>query len=145
MFNTFSILVALIFTTQSHAQIPLARLPFRQQFQNNEFAFDLGKLAASGGRTGGEIRSATVENFPALSGEGISYTLVNMDPCAINLPHVHPRATELLFVITGKALNVGFVEENGGRTILNTLSDGQVVNSVLFFFSFKGFKVFFDP
>ncbi|CAN0597135.1 unnamed protein product, partial [Laminaria digitata] len=33
--------------------------------------------------------------LPALAGQGISMALVNLGPCAINLPHIHPRATEV--------------------------------------------------
>ncbi|CAM9329551.1 unnamed protein product, partial [Ectocarpus sp. 12 AP-2014] len=36
-----------------------------------------------------------VNQLPALDGQGISMALVNLDPCAINLPHIHPRATEV--------------------------------------------------
>ncbi|CAM6054393.1 unnamed protein product [Sphagnum tenellum] len=58
-------------------------------------------------------------------GQGISYTLFNLEPCGINLPHVHPRATELLYLISGDNLQCAFAEENGGRTIVNSLNEGQ--------------------
>jgi oxalate decarboxylase/phosphoglucose isomerase-like protein (cupin superfamily) len=56
----------------------------------------------------------------------MSYTLFDIEPCGSNLPHSHPRATELLFVISGDNLQVGFVEENGGRgAFINNLKSGQ--------------------
>jgi hypothetical protein len=76
--------------------------------------------------------------MPVLQGEGVAFTLFKLDPCSINLPHTHPRATELLFVnfyksikklksfflflnmISAENLQVGFTEENGGRVIINT-------------------------
>jgi oxalate decarboxylase/phosphoglucose isomerase-like protein (cupin superfamily) len=50
--------------------------------------------------------------------------LTNLDPCAINLPHIHPSATELLFVLKG-SMKTTFVEENGGRTIVNVVNASQ--------------------
>ena len=61
----------------------------------------------------------------ALSGEGLSYILYELKPCAVNLPHFHPRAAELLYVIKGNLVNVGFFEENGGRTLLNQIGQGK--------------------
>ncbi|CAN0395162.1 unnamed protein product, partial [Ectocarpus sp. 12 AP-2014] len=53
--------------------------------------------------------------------------LVNLDACTINLPHIHPRATEMQYVINGEHLRVAFVEENGGEgAVVNDLSQGDV-------------------
>ncbi|KAG6555845.1 hypothetical protein Mapa_002486 [Marchantia paleacea] len=48
-------------------------------------------------------------NFPALFGLGISSALVQYPAGALNLPHTHPRGTELLFLIEG-SLDVGIVD-----------------------------------
>jgi hypothetical protein len=48
-----------------------------------------------------------------LTGLGISTTLGFMEPCGINTPHVHPRATEFLTLVEGKNLKFGYVLENG--------------------------------
>ena len=45
-------------------------------------------------------------------------------PCGMNSPHTHPRATEFLFVVNGQ-LEAGFIEENGARFVINTVSAGQ--------------------
>lgn len=42
-----------------------------------------------------QFRGVTLGQLPALQGQGISMALVNLDPCTINLPHLHPRATEV--------------------------------------------------
>jgi hypothetical protein len=36
-----------------------------------------------------------------------------MEPCGINTPHVHPRATEFLTLVTDTKLRFGYVLENG--------------------------------
>ena len=47
-----------------------------------------------------------------------------LGPCSINLPHTHPRATEINFIVSG-TLQAGFFQENGARFIMNTLVAGQ--------------------
>ena len=42
----------------------------------------------------------------------------------MNTPHTHPRATEFLYLVNGN-LEAGFIEENGARFVINTLSAGQ--------------------
>lgn len=42
----------------------------------------------------------------------------------MNTPHTHPRATELLYLVTGE-MEAGFIEENGARFVKNTLTSGQ--------------------
>ena len=45
------------------------------------------------------------------------------------MPHVHPRAAELIYVIEGPKgqLQAAFVEENGGRVIVNKLGKGETM------------------
>ena len=38
-----------------------------------------------------------------------------MVPCGVNLPHTHPRATEILTLISGGPLQVGFVDTSGAH------------------------------
>ncbi|CAM9169943.1 unnamed protein product, partial [Heterosigma akashiwo] len=109
------------------------RRQFRDQFDDKDFTFDLlGKTPTVGG--GGIKQGLDVRDLPSLHGEGVALTLFTLDPCGINLPHVHPRATEILYVISGAGrteedwqsyLQVAFVEENGGRTIVNTIGTGE--------------------
>ena len=42
----------------------------------------------------------------------------------MNTPHTHPRATEFLYVVNGQ-IEAGFIEENGARFVINTVSEGQ--------------------
>ncbi|QCD82109.1 RmlC-like jelly roll fold [Vigna unguiculata] len=52
---------------------------------------------------------ATLLEFPALEGESISYALFQYPAGTINPPHIHPRAAELLFLLSA-SLQVGFVD-----------------------------------
>jgi len=102
-----------------------SRLKFRQRFQKEDFKFDLARITPVIG-PGGNAKVVNIDSFPALLGEGLSFALVNLEPCTVNLPHIHPRASELIYLINGNFLRTGFVEENGGRTIINDISTGQV-------------------
>lgn len=62
---------------------------------------------------GGATKAANIETFPILTGLGISTTLGFLEPCGINTPHVHPRATEFLTLVDGANLKFGYVLENG--------------------------------
>jgi oxalate decarboxylase/phosphoglucose isomerase-like protein (cupin superfamily) len=73
---------------------------------------------------GGKLVSALRTNFPAIIGHGVAMTLGTIDACGINLPHTHPRATEITFVVSG-SFQVGFFQENGARFIGNTLQPGM--------------------
>ncbi|CAN0540023.1 unnamed protein product, partial [Laminaria digitata] len=64
-------------------------------FDNEDFAFALGSPDPDNIVDGRQLRGVSLSQLPALEGQGISMTLVNLKPCAINLPHVHPRATEV--------------------------------------------------
>eukprot|EP00243_Klebsormidium_subtile_P005139 TRINITY_DN2022_c0_g3_i1.p1 TRINITY_DN2022_c0_g3~~TRINITY_DN2022_c0_g3_i1.p1 ORF type:complete len:224 (+),score=48.79 TRINITY_DN2022_c0_g3_i1:240-911(+) len=77
----------------------------------SNFAFrGLSNVNVSSGQGSG-AKSANAASFPALTSQGISYTYINYAPCGQNPIHIHPRATELLFVIEGQ-LYVGFVDTN---------------------------------
>lgn len=77
---------------------------------HDAIAFDF-KTAPVGG-DGGRILVANEANFPFLVGEGIAGAVAFIEPCGMNSPHTHPRATEFLTVVEGQ-LEVGFVMENG--------------------------------
>jgi len=62
---------------------------------------------------GGVTVAANLATFPILTGLGISTTLGFVEPCGINTPHVHPRATEFLTLVEGTSLSFGYVLENG--------------------------------
>jgi hypothetical protein len=51
-------------------------------------------------------------------------TVGYLDPCGINLPHTHPRATEINFSVNGD-FQVGFYQENGAVFIMNDVHANQ--------------------
>jgi hypothetical protein len=62
---------------------------------------------------GGQVDLANRANFPVLTGLGISSASIFFQPCGLNTPHIHPRATEYFTVATKNNITTGFVLENG--------------------------------
>jgi hypothetical protein len=69
---------------------------------------------------GGQVDLANRANFPILTGTGISAAGIFFNPCGLNTPHIHPRATEFLTVATDSKILTGFVLENGLTAEFNT-------------------------
>ena len=46
-------------------------------------------------------------------------------PCGMNTPRSHPRATGFLYFVGNGQLETGFIEENGARFVINTMTQGQ--------------------
>ena len=104
---------------------PSTALGRRQAFNNKDFVFDLASSVPVSETAAVTIRRLEVAQLPALAGQGLSSALFRIEACGIILPHVHPRATEIVFVISGQNLRVAFTEENGGRVIVNDISEGM--------------------
>ncbi|KAJ7159242.1 RmlC-like cupin domain-containing protein [Mycena crocata] len=81
--------------------------------------FDFNNQKAAAGAKGGSILLATVDNFPILEHMGISGAISLVEPCGLNIPHLHPRADEFLTTIDG-ILDTGFVQENGFNAVVST-------------------------
>lgn len=66
-------------------------------YSTKDFVYDFNKAipTKAGNNT---INQLSVSQFPTLNKMGICYTLFELAPCGSNLPHVHPRASELLYV-----------------------------------------------
>jgi hypothetical protein len=81
--------------------------------------FDYNNIIPDVGAQGGSILLATVDNFPILEELGLSGAFSYIEPCGLNIPHLHPRANEMLTVLEG-VLNTGFVQEDGFDTVIET-------------------------
>jgi len=46
-----------------------------------------------------------------------------LEPCGMNTPHTHPRATEIQYNVNG-TIRTGMITENGGRFIMTDLKPG---------------------
>jgi len=78
----------------------------------SQFVFDLGKCPPQVVAKGGTIQEANQSTFPGLDGNGLSIYLLTLEPGAVRIPHWHPDAAELDYVLSGKA-RVGLAFPDG--------------------------------
>eukprot|EP00170_Pyropia_yezoensis_P002662 contig_11143_g2666 len=98
----------------------------RSRFPDSAFAIDTRAMPSTN-KPGGVFRSGTVSKYPVLGLPSIdsAFARVTLEPGGVNLPHIHPRAAETLYLVRG-VLSVFIVEENPAagqatRVITNTL------------------------
>ncbi|KAJ7138584.1 RmlC-like cupin domain-containing protein [Mycena filopes] len=81
--------------------------------------FDFNQQKPGPTAHGGSILLATVDNFPILEELRISGAVSFVEPCGLNIPHLHPRADEFFTIVEGQ-LETGLVQENGFNTLIQT-------------------------
>eukprot|EP01018_Ginkgo_biloba_P004350 Gb_25216 [translate_table: standard] len=97
----------------------LATFTFRNIFENGDVTNDSGGVRAA----------TTPDKFPAMQSQGITIVRFKMVPCGSNLPHTHPRATEMLTLLSGGPLQVGFIDTKA----LNSQNPGTLTSSEALF------------
>jgi len=91
---------------------------------NDFFSDVLATPGNTGNAVGSAVTSANVEKLPGLNTLGVSVSRIDYAPWGVNPPHVHPRATEVIFVLQG-SLDVGFVT-TANRLYASTVCAGEV-------------------
>ncbi|GJS00537.1 germin-like protein 9-3 [Tanacetum coccineum] len=66
----------------------------------------------------------SMNEFPALNGLGVSYAVLEFPIGSVNPVHIHPRASELMFLVSG-CLEVGFVDTTN-KLFNQTLKIGDI-------------------
>lgn len=86
-----------------------------------------GKLATSGSTNnlmGSNVTNANVYLIPGLNTLGVSMARMDYAPGGLNPPHIHPRASEIVFVIQGQ-LDVGFITPSN-VLVSQTIKVGEI-------------------
>lgn len=71
-----------------------------------------------------KVVKASLEQFPALNGQGVSYAVLIYPGGSVNPVHTHPRSAELLFLAQG-TLQVGFIDSKN-KLYTQTLQQGDI-------------------
>ncbi|CAF0993287.1 unnamed protein product [Didymodactylos carnosus] len=91
-----------------------------------DYIFDfLNSKTGRANGTGGQAVAATSQNFPALMSNGMAMTVGYIGPCGINLPHTHPRATEMNLILEGQ-FQSGFYDFNTKSFVMNVVKKHMV-------------------
>jgi hypothetical protein len=88
-------------------------LPNPPDASNITFTFSNNSVQAP---TGGTVQVGGVDAFPALIGTNVAQAFGWINPCGLNVPHLHPRANEWLTVILGELVGGLVLELNPGGT-----------------------------
>ena len=90
----------------------------------SQFTFNLGDCPPQVVAKGGTIQEANQSTFPALAGNGLAIYQLTLQSGAVRIPHWHPDASELDYVLSGKArIGLGFPDGEWERFDLET---GQI-------------------
>lgn len=73
----------------------------------------------------GSVVSANVASFPAAVGHGLTVAMLNLGPCAMLSPHLHPRAANFVTAVEGTT-KTWMIQENGVAPIEVILDPGQM-------------------
>ena len=109
--------------------VNVPRLDFREKNDNKDFAFDLEGAEPEIEGDAGTVKVTNLSNVPVLSGEEVSFALVVIEPCGLNLQHHYSRAEDFGYIVkpeSATSVRHAFVDENTGRLIINRISEGQV-------------------
>ncbi|XP_024371020.1 putative germin-like protein 2-1 [Physcomitrium patens] len=92
----------------------------------NDFLFrGLDKPGNTNGPTANAVTPVAAAQLPGLNTLGISLARLDFAKGGINVPHIHPRATEVLALLQGE-LYVGFVSTTNNTLFATTLYAGDV-------------------
>lgn len=73
----------------------------------------------------GSVKNANAATFPALAGVDMTLAQLNLGPCAMLPPHLHPRGTNVVVAVTGNTTSFMW-NENGVRRVTANLTPGVV-------------------
>ncbi|KAK4739480.1 hypothetical protein R3W88_003177 [Solanum pinnatisectum] len=108
--------------------LKLNGFPCKNMFSAADFSsMVISKPGATNNMFGSLVTGANVMAIPGLNTLGVSMARIDYAPGGINPPHVHPRATEMIYVLQGE-LDVGFI------TTANVLVAKHIVQGEVFVF-----------
>ncbi|TKX24222.1 cupin-like protein 1 [Elsinoe australis] len=97
----------------------LALLP-----DDEDWTFDFNNQSNSHYQPGGVV-NANAATFPTVIGNGMTMAILNLGPCSMLPPHLHPRASNYVVAVHGTTQTY-MIAENGARTVSTLLSPGQM-------------------
>ncbi|KAI7733427.1 hypothetical protein M8C21_003581 [Ambrosia artemisiifolia] len=100
----------LCITTSGDPNILTDFVTLNNTIDANYFTF-IGMRQLVGGEypTTFKALKVSMNEFPTLNGQSVSYAILEFPVGSINPVHIHPRASELMFLVSG-SLQVGFVD-----------------------------------
>ncbi|KAG9458974.1 hypothetical protein H6P81_003482 [Aristolochia fimbriata] len=91
----------------------------------DDFVFSGAKSPGDYKATGFAAISGNPAVFPGLNTQGMSFVRADLDEGGVNVPHYHPRATEMAVVLEGTVYS-GFVDSTS-RVFAKVIEKGEVM------------------
>jgi mannose-6-phosphate isomerase-like protein (cupin superfamily) len=92
--------------------------------ENSDWIFDF-RAQPSYTYSPGSVVNANAATFPAVIGNGMTISMLNLGPCAMLSPHYHPRASNFVTSLEGNT-TTWMILENGARVVQTTLTPGKM-------------------
>ena len=73
----------------------------------------------------GGVVNANSATFPATTGQGLTMAMLNLGPCSMLPPHLHPRASNYVVAVSGTTATY-MILENGARMVSEVLTPGKM-------------------
>ncbi|CAF1184162.1 unnamed protein product [Adineta ricciae] len=103
---------------------PLTRLQNSNRYTSSDYIRNLLNSDYWIRTPGGNVSYFNLSTTPALANIGIAFSIAMLEPCGVILPHIHPRGSKGIYMISGISLLVGFVQENRAQVVLNEIQVG---------------------
>ncbi|XP_071694695.1 germin-like protein 5-1 [Rutidosis leptorrhynchoides] len=105
--------------------VKLNGFPCKSNISADDFFYaGLAKPTRTNNTLGVDISRATVHQMNGLNTLGVSMSRSDYAPGGVNPPHLHPRATEIVFVLEGE-LDVGFLTTDN-KLFSKTIKKGEI-------------------
>ncbi|XP_047316187.1 germin-like protein subfamily 3 member 2 [Impatiens glandulifera] len=104
---------------------PLQQCKNSSSVNVEDFVFNGIKDSGSLKKTGFSAYSVNSTVFPSLNTLGMSFVRADFDVGGVNVPHYHPRATEVVYVLEGEVYS-GFVDTQN-RVLAKVIKKGEVM------------------
>lgn len=99
--------------------------PCKSNVSADDFFFaGIATPGPTNNKYGSLVTGVTVQKIPGLNTLGVSLSRIDYAPGGLNPPHVHPRATEVIFVLEGM-LDVWFIT-TANVMFSKTINKGEV-------------------
>ncbi|KAH7655418.1 Germin protein [Dioscorea alata] len=93
---------------------------------NHFFTSSLSKQEMTGNIFGSNTTTTTTKNLPGSNAQGLTMARIDLAPGGIVPLHSHPRGAEVVILIKGTQVMVGFVETKENKLYVQQLRPGDV-------------------
>lgn len=102
----------------------ITRVEFVNQLSDSDMVYDFSKVIPDPYNPG-SVLNANAATFPLMIGTGMTIAQLNLGPCAMLAPHLHPRGHNVVVAVSGSTRTY-MRPENGAKDVWTTLTPGKM-------------------